>query len=276
MADRMMLTVAAHKMLLCDDAYDKAVQTRELARAWQCDEISDIGQACAADRPATPERPVLLAPRDMPRRRAGGQLQNRIALLHAVAHIELNAINLAWDILCRFADDDLPRGFFNDWVRVADEEAKHFLLIDGRLKELGTSYGSLPAHDGLWQAAQDTAHSLLARLAIVPLVFEARGLDVTPAMINKFKGAGDHQSAAHLDVIYQEEIGHVAIGKEWFDWQCQRDGKESLPTWRLLVEQFYAGKLKPPFNVEARSQANLPETYYLMESTPENGYDKTR
>jgi len=265
MANLGTLTEAACAMLLCGEAQDKAMRSREWANLWQSGAIQDVGAACPPDRPATPEQPTLLLPRDMPRRRAGGQLQNRIALLHAVAHIELNAINLAWDIICRFASDDMPRKFFDDWVQVADEEAKHFLLIESRLQELGSYYGALPAHDGLWQAANDTAHSLLARLAIVPMVFEARGLDVTPTMINKFKGAGDHQSAAHLDVIYQEEIGHVAVGKKWFDWQCLREGEESLPTWHALVDRYFAGKLKPPFNIEARTQANLPEAYYLME-----------
>jgi uncharacterized ferritin-like protein (DUF455 family) len=262
------LTSIARNLLLCGDAEEKACLTRKYAAAWKSGTLVEIGMPCAPDFPARPVHPQLLAPRDMPRRRAGGKVQNRTALLHAVAHIELNAINLAWDIICRFASDDLPRSFIDDWVQVVDEEAKHFLLISGRLKELGTLYGALPAHDGLWQAAGVTAHSLLARLAIVPLVFEARGLDVTPRMIEQFKGAGDARSAACLDVIYREEIGHVAIGKKWFDWQCDQESLEYVSTWQALVREYFAGELKPPFNDDARQQANLTKVYDLMETDP--------
>ena len=271
MTEVLNLTDIARSLLLCSDAAEKAHLTRKYAAAWQTGTLAEIGKPCAPDFPARPAHPQLLAPRDMPRRRAGGKVQNRTALLHAVAHIELNAINLAWDIVCRFASDALPRSFFDDWVQVADEEAKHFLLINDRLEEMGTFYGSLPAHDGLWQAAEDTAHSLLARLAIVPLVFEARGLDVTPRMIEQFKGAGDAESAACLEVIYVEEIGHVAIGKKWFDWQCDQDTLEYVSTWQALVRELFAGKLKPPFNDDARRQANLTKVYYLMETEPVNG-----
>ena len=151
----------------------------------------------------------------MPRRRNFGSQAGRIALIHALAHIELNAIDLAWDIIARFHDNRLPRAFYDDWVGVAAEEAEHFALLADRLAALGAAYGDLPAHDGLWEAAAATAHDLLARLAIVPLVLEARGLDVTPEMILRLERADDTASAAILGRIYQDEIGHVAVGMRW-------------------------------------------------------------
>jgi uncharacterized ferritin-like protein (DUF455 family) len=162
-----------------------------------------------------------------------------VALLHALAHIELNAIDLAWDLVARFAGNDLPRRFFDDWVAVADEEATHHGLLAARLAELGAAYGDLPAHDGLWEAAADTAHDLLARLAVVPLVLEARGLDVTPEMIRRLERAGDGASAAILRIIYRDEIKHVAAGRHHFK-----------------------GSLKPPFNNAARDEAGFGPSYY--------------
>jgi uncharacterized ferritin-like protein (DUF455 family) len=198
----------------------------------------------------------------MPKRRAGGSAAGRIALLHALAHIELNAIDLAWDIIARFTDLALPRAFYDDWVIVAAEEAKHHALVAARLTELGAGYGDLPAHDGLWEAAQVTAHDLLARLAVVPLVLEARGLDVTPAMIARLGGFGDAASAAVLQVIYDDEIGHVAVGLRWFTWLCAERGVEPAATYQSLVRQYFRGRLKPPFNQHGRSAAGLAEHYY--------------
>src|SRR5512132_574630 len=177
------LAALAASVLTTADARAKAEASRAAAARWRTDEIAEIGLASAPERPARPPRPELKAPREMPKRRAAGTTESRTALLHAVAHIELNAIDLAWDIVARFAAPDLPRAFFDDWVRVGNDEAKHFLLLAERLGALRAAYGDLPAHDGLWQAAHETRHDLLARLAIVPLVLEARGLDVTPAMI---------------------------------------------------------------------------------------------
>ncbi len=198
----------------------------------------------------------------MPKRRAGGSLAGRIALLHALAHIELNAIDLAWDLIARFTGAELPRAFYDDWVAVGDDEAKHHLLIAGRLAELGAGYGDLPAHDGLWEAAQETTHDLLARLAVVPLVLEARGLDVTPAMIQRLVRFGDDASAAVLRIVYADEIGHVATGSRWFAWLCRRRGLDPVPTYRLLVRRHFRGELKPPFNREARERAGLAPAFY--------------
>ena len=198
----------------------------------------------------------------MPKRKAGRSEAARVALLHALAHIELNAIDLALDVVARFGHEDLPRAFYDDWLKVADEEGKHFLLLADRLADFDAAYGDLPAHDGLWEAAADTAHDLLARLAIVPLVLEARGLDVTPSMIDRMESFGDQATAAVLRTIYEDEIGHVAIGIRWFRFVCERRGVEPEPTWRALVARHFKGALKPPFNDAARAQAGLPKHFY--------------
>jgi uncharacterized ferritin-like protein (DUF455 family) len=198
----------------------------------------------------------------MPRRRALGSPQGRGALIHALAHIELNAIDLAWDILARFADPALPRAFFDDWAGVAAEEAEHFALLARRLGQLGMGYGDLPAHDGLWEAAAATADDLLARLAIVPLVFEARGLDVTPDMRDRLLRAGDSESAALLDRLYHDEIGHVAIGLSWFEAVCRARGLAPVAAFHDLVRHYFKGGLKPPFNRAAREAAGFPASYY--------------
>jgi uncharacterized ferritin-like protein (DUF455 family) len=198
----------------------------------------------------------------MPRRRAGGSAAGRIALLHALAHIELNAIDLAWDIIARFTGHGLPREFYDDWVAVAAEEAKHHALVAARLAELGAAYGDLPAHDGLWDAARATAHDPLARLAVVPLVLEARGLDVTPAMIARLGRFGDAASVAVLQVIYDDEIGHIAAGLHWFAWLCAERGSEPVVTYQQLVRRHFRGALKPPFNRSGRDAAGLAEHYY--------------
>jgi uncharacterized ferritin-like protein (DUF455 family) len=256
------LTEAARAVLLTADARAKASLSRQVAGAWRVGDIAGIGAAAPPERPARPDRPELLPANRMPRRRSAGSDATRIALLHALAHIELNAVDLAWDLIARFAGEDLPRAFFDQWVTVADEEGLHFLLVDGRLAELGAAYGDLPAHDGLWEAATETAHDLLARLAIVPLVLEARGLDVTPDMIRRFDAAGDTASADILRIVLRDEIGHVAVGKRWFDHVCARGGNDSLPMWRHLVKIHFRGALKPPFNLEAREKAGFPPDFY--------------
>ncbi len=221
-----------------------------------------VGRASPPLRPARPEHPVLRPPRDMPRRRNFGAPAGRVALLHALAHIELNAIDLAWDLVARFGDSGLPRAFFDDWLGVAAEEAEHFALLASRLDTLGSAYGALPAHDGLWEAAAATAHDLIARLAIVPLVLEARGLDVTPEMILRLERAGDCASAAILARIYRDEIGHVAVGLRWFDRLCHERGLDPEAAFHDRVRRYFSGALKPPFNREARDQAGLPAAYY--------------
>ena len=220
-----------------------------------------VGQADPPMRPARPQKPDLLDPRDVPRRRPGSE-QGRIALLHAVAHIELNAVDLHWDIIARFAHQPMPLGFYDDWVKAADEEAKHFNLVSDCLEALGSHYGALPAHAGMWRAAEDTAGDLLGRLAVVPMVLEARGLDVTPGMIEVFRKAGDTGAIAALETIYAEEVGHVAYGSKWFNWLCGRDGTDPKDVFHRLVRHYFHGTLKPPFNEEKRAEAGLPPDFY--------------
>jgi uncharacterized ferritin-like protein (DUF455 family) len=256
------LSEGACAVLRASDPAEKVALSHRVVQFWRDGRITAIGAAAPPERPARPDLPVLQPPRDMKRRRGGGSPENRIALLHALAHIELNAIDLAWDLIARFAASDLPRRFFDDWLAVADEEAAHHALIARRLGELGAAYGDLPAHDGLWEAAQATAHDLLARLAIVPLVLEARGLDVTPDMITRMKHHGDDASAAALQVIYDEEIGHVACGQRWFRWECARRGLEPVAAYRQLVQRHFRGALKPPFNRAARDAAGFDASFY--------------
>ncbi len=256
------LTDAACAVLAAPEPAEKIALSHRFAAAWRQGDIGEIGTGAPPDRPARPARPELKAPRAMKRRRGGGSQANRVALLHAVAHIELNALDLAWDLIARFAAPGLPREFCDDWAKVADEEAKHFGLVSRRLAELGASYGDLPAHDGLWEAAQATAHDLLARLAVVPLVLEARGLDVTPDMIARMRRFADEASVAVLQVIYDEEIGHVAAGQRWFRWECARRGYDPVEAYRANVRRHYGGALKPPFNQTARDAAGFAPAFY--------------
>jgi uncharacterized ferritin-like protein (DUF455 family) len=248
-------------ILATADPAGKVAASRALADAWNQGRMP-VGRAAPPAHPARPDRPVLRPPKEMPKRRNFGSPAGRMALVHALAHIELNAIDLAWDIIARFASEDLPRAFFDDWVVVAAEEAAHFALLADRLAELGARYGDLPAHDGLWEAAAATADDLLARLAIVPLVLEARGLDVTPEMIARLERVGDMPSAAVLHRIYRDEIGHVAIGLRWFDRLCRVRGLVPEQVFHDRVRRCFKGELKPPFNRAARAAAGFPQHYY--------------
>jgi uncharacterized ferritin-like protein (DUF455 family) len=256
------LAAAACAVLRAGEPEDKVALSHRIAQEWRGGKLAPGGVVWLPDRPARPALPLLKPPRDMKRRRAAGSREGRIALLHALAHIELNAIDLAWDLVARFGGPNLPREFFDDWIGVAEEEAKHFSLVARRLAAFGARYGDLPAHDGLWEAAEATASDLLARLAVVPLVLEARGLDVTPAMIERLERSGDHDSAAVLQVLLADEIGHVAVGVRWFRWECARRGVEPAATWRALVERHFKGALKPPFNDGARQAAGMEREFY--------------
>jgi uncharacterized ferritin-like protein (DUF455 family) len=259
---------AARAVLEAGDVETKRALAAAAAEAWSHGALT-IEQPCAVpplDRPARPARPLLLPPGKMPRRRLGSTA-GRVALLHAVAHIELNAIDLAFDLIARFAadpdvDDAARPAFISDWIGVGADEARHFGMLNARLSDLDAAYGDLPAHDGLWQAAESTRGDLAARLAVAPMVLEARGLDVTPGMIERFKKAGDMKSAAALEVIYQDEIGHVAAGARWFEHVCARRGRAPAPEFQRLVGLHFSGEIKPPFNHNARSKAGLaPELY---------------
>lgn len=259
------LTQAAVDVLETSDPRDKVRKSREYAAWWHASaqdyDPSMIGAALPPDMPARPDRPELLDPRDVPRRRTGTQA-GRIALLHAIAHIELNAVDLHWDIIARFAHVPMPKGFYDDWVTAADEESKHFGLLADRLEAMGSHYGALAAHAGMWRAASDTATDLEGRLAVVPMVLEARGLDVTPGMIDLFEAADDADSVAALQIIYEEEVGHVAYGSKWFHFLCGRHNHDPKDRFQLLVRRYFHGALKPPFNTEKRAEAGMPSDFY--------------
>ncbi|MGZ8227189.1 MAG: ferritin-like domain-containing protein [Methylococcaceae bacterium] len=197
-----------------------------------------------------PEHPLLLAPRDMPKRKLNSP-EGVATFFHAIGHVEFMAIYLAWDIIYRFRS--LPEPFYRDWLRVADEEAQHFALIRAHLQTMGMDYGDLPAHSGLWEHATDTADHLLARLALVPRCMEARGLDVTPGLIEKFRQLGDVRSVAILTRILTDEVGHVELGSYWFKFVCAQQGVEAEAQYQQLIRQYYkGGKPKGPFNREMR------------------------
>ncbi len=205
-------------------------------------------------RPGRPQRPRLVAPRKLAQRGLGTE-HGRAALVHAIAHIEFNAINLAWDAVHRFRD--MPDKYYRDWVSVAADEARHFSMLRERLAELGHAYGDFDAHDGLWEMAVRTSDSCLRRMALVPRVLEARGLDVTPGMIKRLRGAGDQRTVAILETILREEVSHVAAGSRWFAWCCERDKREPESTFRELLGECAPGALKGPFNEPARLAAGF-------------------
>jgi uncharacterized ferritin-like protein (DUF455 family) len=256
------LAAAAVSVLQTASPREKAEAGRQIARAWKAGDIPDVGAALPPMRPSRPDTPALRPPREVKKRKITALPAGRIALVHALAHIELNAIDLSWDAVARFPEQNWPRSYYDDWVRVADEESKHFLALADRLEGLGSHYGALPAHDGLWQAAENTAADPLARLAIVPLVLEARGLDVTPPMIAKMRDVGDPASADILQMIHDDEIGHVAVGKRWFDHLCALQQLEPISTWQNLVRTHFKGGVKPPFNIASRDAAGFSAAFY--------------
>lgn len=257
------ITAEAVAVLETRNADAKALRAVAFTDLWSDGEAPEIGSAPPPSRPARPERPALLPPGKVRRRKINRGEKGRIALLHALAHIELNAIDLACDIIARFAQvPNLPLAYFRDWGIVISEEAKHFRLLNARLRDFDAEYGDLPAHDGLWEAAENTAHDLLARLAVVPLVLEARGLDVTPEMIKKLRANEDDESADILEIIHRDEITHVATGQRWYSYLCEQRGLEPITTFHRLVRDYFRGDLKPPFNHASRNAAGMPEGYY--------------
>jgi len=259
------LAACAVDVLTTADALEKSAKSRAHALAWfegrAAGRPMPVGEAVPPAHPARPVKPDLLAPRAVARRRPGSA-QGRKALLHAVAHIELNAIDLHWDIIARFTATPMPLAFYDDWVRTADEEAKHFQLLNDCLFARGSFYGELPAHAQMWHAAEDTAGDLLARLAVVPMILEARGLDVTSPMIEMFRKAGQPDAVAALETIYAEEVGHVAHGARWFRFLCAREGLPAQETFHALARRYFRGALKPPFNEPKRGEAGLPPDFY--------------
>jgi uncharacterized ferritin-like protein (DUF455 family) len=259
------LAQMAVEVLSTADGRAKTALSHAHAAAWRAARTGgarpEVGTAQPPLHPARPAKPELLKPRDVPRRKPSSP-EGRIAMLHAVAHIELNAVDLHWDIIARFADVPLPIGFFDDWVKAADEESKHFNLLCDCLEAHGSFYGALPAHAGMWQAAEETKDDFMGRLAVVPMVLEARGLDVTPGMIEIFRKAGDSQVVDALEVIYAEEVHHVAYGSKWFHFLCGRHDLDPVVIFHELVRRYFHGSLKPPFNEEKRAEAGLPPDFY--------------
>jgi uncharacterized ferritin-like protein (DUF455 family) len=236
----------------------KLASTAEAATRFYAGEaVADESPMIAAEIPTTPgrpERPRLVAPREVPRRGLASS-EGRAALVHAVAHIEFNAINLAWDAVARFRG--MPDDYYRDWVGVAVDEARHFGWLAARLTELGHAYGDFDAHDGLWEMAVKTADSCLARMALVPRVLEARGLDVTPGMIARLRAVGDDATVTILEDILREEVAHVAAGSRWFAWCCEREGVDAQATFGNLIARHFRGALRGPFNTEARLRAGF-------------------
>lgn len=232
------------------DPVAKAQTTRALAEL-------DVRAAPLPDLPEQPGRPAqppLLPPGQVPRRKLGST-EGRVALVHAIAHIEFNAINLALDAALRFGD--MPNAYYADWISVAVDEARHFDLLCARLQQLGSDYGALPAHNGLWEMAEKTADDPLTRMALVPRVLEARGLDVTPGMIQRLKGVGDHETVAALEVILREEVRHVEIGSRWFRALCAQRELQPEATFMRLLAQHGVHLAAAQFNIDARRAAGF-------------------
>ncbi|TCK17786.1 uncharacterized ferritin-like protein (DUF455 family) [Thiogranum longum] len=249
----------AKRCLDCSDPVEKLALTAQTFTALLAGDLSL--ESCHAPLPFSdagrPRRPRLVAPRALPRRSPASR-EGRIALLHAIAHIEFNAINLAWDAVYRFRG--LPDRYYHDWSRVAAEEAYHFRLLAARLAELGSSYGDMDAHDGLWATAARTAHDPLVRMALVPRVLEARGLDVTPGMIERLDKVGDNATVGLLEIILRDEIGHVEIGTRWFRHLCAQRRLDSGQTFQRLLSEYMQGQVRPPFHYEARRRAGFSDS----------------
>jgi len=206
--------------------------------------------------PGRPPKPLLVPPKQV-EKRSMRTPQGRAALIHALAHIEFNAINLALDAIWRF--NAMPKDYYKDWLKVACEEAYHFRLLETHLNTIGYQYGDFSGHNGLWKMAEKTANDVLARMALIPRTLEARGLDASPQLRNKLAQAGDTRAAHILDIILRDEIGHVAIGNRWFNWLCTKRGLEPITTYRQLAKQYNAPVLRAPFNLEARRKAGFSE-----------------
>lgn len=247
---------------LCLDAAsldDKISLTRRYATEFAAGRLPVPDQAPPPEpirMPGRPPRPRLVHPRDLPRRGFGSS-EGRAAFIHAIAHIELNAVDLAWDAAYRYRG--MPAAYYADWVRIADDEARHFLMLRQRLQALGYDYGDFDAHNGLWEMCEKTAHDGMARMALVPRVLEARGLDVTPGMIVKLRAVGDEETVAALEVILAEEVSHVAAGSRWFRWYCARERIAPEPKFRELLADYARAVLHGPFNVDARAAAGFSE-----------------
>ena len=260
-APRESVASAIRRALLTPEPTAKVFAARDVARRWRLGRLEWQFDEPMPEEPAWPAEPELLPPNRMPKRGKAGSERGRIALWHALAHIEFVAIDLALDMAGRFGAQ-MGRGCVDDFLSVAADEAMHFALLDRKLRRLGCHYGALPAHDGLRQAAQETRHDVLARLAVVPMVLEARGLDVTPATRERVRAQGDEDGARILQRILDDEIRHVRFGTRHFVAQCEATGANPPESWKTLVKRHFRGALKPPFNDSARSAAGLSRDFY--------------
>jgi len=252
---------AIAEALRVGDPYTKVKLTRRVARDWRLGRLAFTFDAAMPEVPGRPDRPELLAPGRMPKRGKAGSERGRIALWHALAHIEFVAIDLALDMAGRFGGE-MDRAFVSDFLQIAAEEAMHFALIDRHLRTMGSFYGALPAHSGLWDAADATRQDVAARLAVVPMVLEARGLDVTPAMLERVRASGDRTGAVILVRILDDEIRHVAAGVKHFVGWAQARGLQPDSLWKSKVREHFSGQLKEPFNDSARRSAGLSRDWY--------------
>ncbi|KAJ1987254.1 hypothetical protein H4R33_002943 [Dimargaris cristalligena] len=270
------------KILHTPDPFTKVKLTQELNQLWTSGQITKIGEGVAPERPGRPDDLEFVAPGKAIRLGKAGSMQSRIAILHSLSNIEQWAIDTALDNIVRFKSSNPPRGdqpnpsgedclmprsFFDDFVRMAAEEAKHFLWLTARLADLGSHFGALPVHAGIWESAAETAHDVACRMVIVHMVHEARGLDVNPNTIQNFRKAGDTTTADMLDVILADEVTHVETGHRWFDYMCRQRGKDKQEVFRVTVQKHFRGVLKPPFNEEARRAAGMePELYQNLDT----------
>ena len=240
------------------DPIQKVMLTESLNQDWQAGTlaIDKITPVHSIPVPGRPQRPGLVAPRELHRRSAHTP-EGKAALIHALCHIEFNAINLALDAVYRFRD--LPRDYYRDWLRVAREEAYHFGLLSEHLTTLGYAYGDFPAHNGLWEMAVQTDHDVMVRMALVPRVMEARGLDVTPSIIEKLTAAKDARAVAILQIIHRDEVGHVEIGSRWFRYVCAQRGVQPFATFKQLLKQYLKGQLKGPYDYQIRKRAGFSD-----------------
>ena len=253
------LYLAAAQCLRADDVASKLELATQLQQDLSAGHLTRDGEVGTADLldAGRPARPELVPPNRLAQRRIGTR-EGQAALVHAVAHIEFNAINLACDAVYRFRD--LPDAYYADWARVAAEEAHHFSLLQTRLDELGYNYGDFPAHNGLWELALKTAADPMLRMALVPRVMEARGLDVTPGMMQRFASIGDRKTVAVLEVILRDEVGHVKAGSHWFRYLCEQRGLEPESTYFLLLEQHLGARVRCPLHKAARREAGFTES----------------
>ena len=251
------LRQAALQALCLNNAADKVVATQQLVAA-RSHYTMDLNECLAEPEgvPGRPEKPFLVPHKDVPTR-SPFTIEGRAALLHSIAHIEFNAINLALDAVWRFPG--MPQAYYIDWLQVASEEALHFTLLREHLHSLGVQYGDFDAHDGLWHMTRSTAGDITARMALVPRTLEARGLDATPPIQAKLRQAGDLRAVEILEVILRDEVGHVAIGNHWYRWLCERDGLDAEALYPQLVARYCAPRQRPPFNLAARRQAGFSE-----------------